>query len=281
MEYNEEILRRQKIWESLILPKDYVLNIQHSNDPVIFFILKGSISLKINGIIMLTGLPREMFMAQYDNSYEMIMLEQTQMLICHTPLEVWYSKQKWIDKLVSDEKTVSKDIVKLPLKKVIYQYLSLVDIYLKEGINSNDFFEIVRQELLFLLFLFYQKQDLALFLKCILSKDLQFKTFVMNNYLHAGNVQELAKLANYSTSGFIKKFQKCFKISPYNWMQKQKANQISVEINKGLKSLQEIANDFGFSSYQHFSYFCKAKLGATPTTFFENSNQKMGKSLNW
>ena len=276
MENNEEILNHCKIWENLILPKDYNFKIQYSFSPVIFFIIKGKVSLKINGVENFFVFPREMFMTQYDSSYEIKSLEHTQMLACHAPIEAWNTEQRWIDKLITNEKTVIEKFFKLPVKKVVAQYISLVDIYLRESIHSTDFFEIIRKELFFLLFFYYQRQELARFLNCIISKDIQFKLFVMNNYLNVGNVQELAKLANYSTSGFIKKFQKCFNDSPYNWMQRQKANQIYIEINQGLKSLQEIANDYGFSSYQHFSYFCKIKLGAPPTTISEKVSQKMG-----
>jgi AraC-like DNA-binding protein len=136
------------------------------------------------------------------------------------------------------------------------------------------FFELKRQEFFYLLFNYYQKQDLARFLHCILSKDIQFEKFVMTNYSNAKNVQELAKSANYSASGFIKKFQKCFNDSPYKWMQKQKAKQISIEINRGQKSLQEIASEYKFSSYQHFSVFCKTQLGSPPKEILSKKIEK-------
>jgi AraC-like DNA-binding protein len=59
-------------------------------------------------------------------------------------------------------------------------------------------------------------------------------------------------------------------------MQKQKAKQILIEINKGMKSLQEIANEFKFSSYQHFSGFCKAQLGAPPTAISGKNKSENG-----
>jgi AraC-like DNA-binding protein len=267
---NEQLLKSQRIWESLILPKDYCIEQQLYN-PMIFFVIKGSVSLKINKENTHSIFSQEMFMAQMDDLYEIVMLEQTHLIICHVPLEVWSNEQRWIDRLVPDNKDVSENFYKLPVKKIIVHYLSLLDLCLKEGIHLSQFFELKRQELFFLLFYFYQKEELAQFLHCILSNDIQFKKLVINNYLHAGNVQELAKIANYSTSGFIKKFQKCFNDSPYKWMQKQKAKQISKEICRGVKSLQEIANEYNFSSYQHFSVFCKAQLGAPPTIILEQN----------
>jgi AraC-like DNA-binding protein len=54
-------------------------------------------------------------------------------------------------------------------------------------------------------------------------------------------------------------------------MQKQKAAKILIEINRGVKSLQEIANEYKFSSYQHFSAFCKLMFGFPPTEIYRKS----------
>ena len=224
-------------------------------------------NIKINSVELHTVLSHEMFMAQIDQLYEITMLQQTHFLICHVPIETWY--EKWTESLVLQEENDSGKFFKLPIKRVIIRFLSLLDIYLREGGYPNHFFELKRQELFFLLFFYYKENDLARFLQSVLSKDIQFKKEVMNNYLKAKNVQELAKSVNYSTSGFIKKFQKCFNESPYKWMQKQKAKHISFEINHGIKSLQEIANEYNFSSYQHFSVFCKTQFGVPPTSILE------------
>jgi len=267
-----ETLMHQRIWETLILPKGYQVGEQFSCDPAIFFVIEGSVCFKTTGRDEThTVFPQEMFMAQVDNSYEIIMMEQTHLIICHVPINAWYKEQKWIEKLISKDNFISEGFFKLPVRKMIARYLSLLESYLKEGIHSTNFFELKQQELFFLLFHYYSKEELAQFLQSILSKDMQFKNLVVSNYLHTRNVQELAKVANYSTSGFIKKFQKCFNDSPYQWIQKQKAKQISVEIYQGIKTLQEIANEYKFSSYQHFSVFCKAQLGAPPTVILEKS----------
>jgi len=259
-------LQSQKIWESMIFPKAYRLENRLFRKPVIFFVIAGSIKIEVNSSENVHPVfSHEMFMTQRDNSYVMIMQEQTHVLVCHVPMETWFIEQKWIDGLLMDEKNQPQTFFKLPQKKNIIRYLSLLYMYLKEAAYPPYFYELKRQEFFFLLFSSYQKNDLAQFLRCILSRDIQFMKIVMNNCFNAKNVQDLAKYANYSSSGFIKKFQKCFNDSPYKWMQKQKAKQIFVEITSGIKSLQEIANEYKFSSYQHFSVFCKTQLGAPPT----------------
>jgi AraC-like DNA-binding protein len=270
LENNNEILINQHIWESLALPKDYHLEKQLPDSPVIFFVITGNVCFKTKSFETHSVLSQEMYLVQINNSFEIIMLEQTHLIMCHVPVESWFTEQKWIE-LISDTKDIPEKFFKLPIKKTIFRYLTLVELYLKDNIQASHFFDLKRQELFFLFFYYYQKNDMAQFLRCIISNDIQFKKFVMTNYLHAGNVQVLAKLANYSTSGFIKKFRKCFNESPYKWMQKQKAKQIYIDIYQGIKSLQEIANEYKFSSYQHFSVFCKMQLGAPPTEILVKS----------
>ena len=270
----------------MILPKDYHLENRLFQNPVVFFVISGSVKLDIDCLEMHSVFSHEMFMVQNGSTlYAITTLEPTSLLICHVPMETWFVEQSWIDGLIEENKKITGPFFKLPVKKVLIRFLSLLILYLKEPVFPSNFFELKRQELFYLLFYCYQRQDLAQFLQCILSKDIQFKKIVMNNYSNSKNVQELAKCANYSTSGFIKKFQKCFNDSPYKWMQKQKAKQISIEINQGIKSLQEIANEYKFSSYQHFSVFCKTQLGSTPTEFFskniikESNNILKGKNI--
>ena len=276
MEDLKDTIEYQRIWESLVFPKGYRFERLQSFDPVIVFIISGSVCIKINGNDEYFVSLHEMFLAQIDSPYEFVMLEQTHLIICHTPLEVWYTEQKGIENLIQESKDekCSTHFHKLHIKKSVIRFLSLLDMYFKEGIHDSNFYELKRQEFIFLLFHLYRSEELAQFLFCILSKDIQFMKTIVSSYLNAKNVQELAKLVNYSTSGFIKKFKKCFNSSPYKWMQRQKSKQILTEIGKGTKSLQEIANEYKFSSYQHFSVFCKAQLGAPPTVIFEKKGLK-------
>lgn len=106
--------------------------------------------------------------------------------------------------------------------------------YKKKNLESRVLMEIKKQEFLQLLFLLYP-------------------------------IQELASLCGYSASGFIKTSNHCFRCSPYRWMQEQRARHIRLDINAGVLSLKELARKYHFSSYQHFSEFCKLHFGAPPT----------------
>ncbi|GHT61815.1 transcriptional regulator [Bacteroidia bacterium] len=258
----------QDIWESISLSKKACWITKHLSEPVIFFLIEGKIQLTINYTDIYTVNQSEMCLLPDATHCKVEAVEQSHIMICSLSIEFLLFGKEILEELPFDNIDPKKIIKKLPVSETILQYLLLLHKCMKEGLDSYYFFDLKRNELNLLLFAYYKEIELTQFFQSVLSKDILFKRFVLNNYLLVKNVQELAELANYSTSGFIKKFQKIFDESPYKWMQKQKATKILIEINRGVKSLQEIGNEYKFSSYQHFSSFCKAMFGLPPTEIY-------------
>ncbi|MDR0734059.1 MAG: AraC family transcriptional regulator [Dysgonamonadaceae bacterium] len=256
----------QNIWENIFLTEKGLWTTEKLSEPVIFFIMEGNIRFTINDTDVYPVDAGEMVLLPAEAvSCKIEALRQSSIMKCALSVESLLVKMKLLEEL-SFENTNGEEIVKkLPVSEIVGQFLRLLRKCMEKGLVSYYFFDLKRSELNLLLFACYEKEELARFLQPVLSKDIQFRHFVLNNYLKVKNVQELAILANYSTSGFIKKFQKVFDESPYQWMRKQKAAKILIDINRGVKSLQEIANEYKFSSYQHFSVFCKTMFGFSPT----------------
>jgi AraC-like DNA-binding protein len=276
--------QHQNIWESLNFPADQVLKYKISRETVVFFVLKGSIDFSLNDLENRIVREQEMFIIPDNCSYTIRTLAPVHLLCCSFGAETLLSKQKMLDELIPLYDDIKDDFVKLPINKVISDWLFLLEQCMKDGLNSYYFFDLKRHEFFLLLFVYYRKEELARFLFSILSENVQFRGFVINNFLNVRNVQELADMANYSTSGFIKKFQRYFKESPYKWMQRQKAKLILSDINEEAKSLKEIALEYKFSSYQHFANFCKVQFGLPPTELvnkykIKNSNNGHGKNV--
>jgi AraC-like DNA-binding protein len=255
----------RKLWRFCFLPRGSRKRIGQWEGSFIIFVMKGSVEIIVNDSEKYTVDAKEMILIREDYSYEIEALKQSQIAVCLFQAEALLFKQTLITELIPLCKDEPDASTKLPVKSVIMSYLALLQTCIKDGIDSHYFFELKRQEIFTLLFAYYSKTELARFLCFMVSENMQFKEFIINNYRNAKNVKELAKLANYSTSGFIKKFQRCFNDSPYEWMQKQRAKQIFIEIKQRIKPLQEIAVEYKFSSYQHFSNFCKKQLGFSPT----------------
>ncbi|MDR0428175.1 MAG: AraC family transcriptional regulator [Dysgonamonadaceae bacterium] len=259
------IVGHRNMWECLDFPGNRGLKRKTSSEAIIFFVTEGCISLSINDLGNHIIHRQEMFLIPDNCSYAIKVSKPANLISCSFGVETLLSEQKMIDELIPLYNDDRSDLVKLPINNVINDCLFLLKQCMRDGLTSHYFFDLKKRELFLLLFTYYTKKDLARFLCNILSENVQFRGFVMDNFLNARNIQELADMANYSTSGFIKKFQRNFKESPYKWIQRQKAKLILSEINEDAKSLQEIASEYKFSSYQHFANFCKIHFGSPPT----------------
>jgi AraC-like DNA-binding protein/mannose-6-phosphate isomerase-like protein (cupin superfamily) len=255
----------QIVWQSFDFPKGHCLEKKTSWEAIVFFVVEGSVNFIINGLENTIVSSQEMVVIPNGCEYKIETLKQAHLVSCVFHVGSLYSEQILIDDLVDLHIGKEDSLIKLPIKKVLKEYLIVLEQCLKDGLDSYYFMDMKRRELFLLLFTYYTKEELACFLCSIISENIQFKGFIMVNYRNVKNVKELANLANYSTSGFIKKFQRYFNESPYRWMQRQKAEQILRDIKEGIKSLQEVATEYNFSSYQHFANFCKLQFGLPPT----------------
>lgn len=152
----------------------------------------------------------------------------------------------------------------IKMNKYIKNYFDSLSDYISEGLVCNYFLRIKLQEFVYILRIYYSKEELFAFFSPIITSDIHFSNLVFKYYRQVKTVKELASLLNYSLSGFEKKFKKIFQVSAYQWMQEQIIGNICYEINCTKKTFTEIAFEYGFSGPSHFNHFCKIKLGDTP-----------------
>jgi AraC-like DNA-binding protein len=170
--------------------------------------------------------------------------------------------------LVSDKKKKPKmkgnDIGFLKPHQRMTEFSALLENYINDGIKDARFFDLKIQELLILIQAYYDKHQLANFYTPIYSRDFIFLNNIFKNFDKIKTVKELADAFDYTLSGFEKKFKNIFKISPYKWMQEQKAKNVYDEVCYGTKTFTQIAKEYRFSSPAHFNDFCKHYYGYTP-----------------
>jgi len=140
----------------------------------------------------------------------------------------------------------------------------MLESYINDGIKSIRFFELKIQEFFFLVQEYYTKSQIASFLTPIYSNDFIFSNNIFKSIGKIRTVKGLANAFDYSLSGFEKKFKRVFKVSPYRWMQEQRAKKIYHEVAYGPKTFTLISEEYGFSSPAHFNDFCKQFFGGTP-----------------
>lgn len=169
-----------------------------------------------------------------------------------------------------DEETSSKGPFFLKVTNRISTFFNVCEDYISDGLMCRYFLQLKIKELFYLLRAYHTKEDLLLFFQPLLSNDMSFSDFVQRNHMKAKTVSELAQRANYSLSGFQKRFKKVFGVSAYNWMKEKKLNHIYHDITNSSKAFKEISSEYEFSSPSHFNDFCKSNFGHTPGELRKN-----------
>lgn len=144
------------------------------------------------------------------------------------------------------------------------EFAATFENYAKDGITDTRFFDLKLQEFLLLIQRYYPKYQTINFFIPIYTTDFIFASEIYKNFEQVRTIQELAEKLNYSLSGLEKKFNKVFGVSPYQWLQEQKAKRTYHEVCYTPKTFTNIAKEYGFSSPAHFNEFCKHYFGSTP-----------------
>lgn len=153
----------------------------------------------------------------------------------------------------------------LPIRTRLVQLLESVKSYIEDGIDCPHMYKAKEMELSSLLRAYYTPEELMNFFMPTVCNTHEFETFVMNNYLNMKGVKEFVDLSGMNLATFKRKFKSHFKMSPYQWLIKQKSKHIYYELSATDKSFTTIARDFKFTDPSHFNRYCKTMFGATPS----------------
>lgn len=135
---------------------------------------------------------------------------------------------------------------------------------LKNGMNCVHLHDIMQREFFFLLRGFYTKEQIAWLFHPIIGKELDFRDFIMQNYLKACNIDELVALSNMGRTSFFAKFKDEFGISVKQWMMKQMNERILGEVTEPGVSVKQLIDFCGFESPAHLNRYIKQYFGCTP-----------------
>ena len=153
----------------------------------------------------------------------------------------------------------------LPICDRLHMFLRFLYDCMDDGILCAHFHQLKLQELFLLLRAYYSKEDLARMFSPVLGIDADFRQFVLEHYREFVDVKQFASLANMTVSTFQRKFKHEFKKPVNEWLLDRKCELIIRDLKTSLKTINEISEDYGFSSLQYFSNFCKHQFGKSPT----------------
>lgn len=93
------------------------------------------------------------------------------------------------------------------------------------------------------------------------------KTYIATNPKNADKISDLAAMANYSESHFIRTFTKVFNETPVDYIHRLRMSYAKHLITDGRLSLLEISREVGFATFSAFCRSFRLKTGITPSAF--------------
>ncbi|MDR1938929.1 MAG: AraC family transcriptional regulator [Tannerellaceae bacterium] len=131
-------------------------------------------------------------------------------------------------------------------------------------IDVSEYQHVKYEEFLYLLRSVYSKEEMAAIFYPIAGKSIDFRKFVMENYLKVKNIHGLVSLSGLKRKTFDRQFFDEFGQPPYQWVLKQKAKHIRYALSETNDQMQEIMKKYGFVIAPHFTRFCKDYFKCTP-----------------
>jgi len=233
----------------------------------IFFIISGEINISSKKIQDRKVKTAESILIPLHNPCVITAMKETSIMVMQLNFSITFCDRLPLELLLELHGKIKKDgenIGILGSNQRLTDLVIMIKEYIKDGLKCSFFFDIKIREFLFLIRVYFDKNIVFNFFKPIYSTDFVFSNNVYKNVDNVRTVKELANVLNYSLSGFEKKFKRVFNMSPYQWMQEQKAKKIYHEINCSKKTFTEMAFEYDFSSPAHFNVFCRLHFGKTP-----------------
>lgn len=137
--------------------------------------------------------------------------------------------------------------------------------YVMDGLLCCDIQLIKQREFTAVMQAYYPKDELVQFLVPLYGVDLTFQDTIIAMSRTYPSIDEMAEKVCMSRPTFIRHFKQCFGETPKAWVSKVKGEALFKALRDTNDTLEEIANQFKFSSVQRLSTFCKETLGGTPS----------------
>jgi AraC-like DNA-binding protein len=143
-------------------------------------------------------------------------------------------------------------------------FLAGVYSVLQDGAKCVVYMRMQISLLLFLIQLYYPREECRKFFSLHPTSDVKFAEFVRRNYSKYRTVNDLADAIHMSYHQFGYQFKKVFGVPPHQWIQREKAQLIYQDICRSDKTLKEIALQYEFDIHSNFIRFCRRNFGMSP-----------------
>lgn len=164
----------------------------------------------------------------------------------------------------NSKREFSSDIYTLTVNRPIRLFLEGLEEAVQGGLLCRNYFDIKVKEMFILLKVYYPREQLRDFFSPILTPDTMFSEHVKANYHKYATAKELAGAMHMTPKLFSKKFTRVFGELPTDWIRREKAKCVYLELYAGQQPIVQIADKYNFSSQSHLNKFCMREFGKNP-----------------
>lgn len=204
--------------------------------------------------------------------YTIIAEEDCQILVARFVNGNITSESDTYRSIAAEVAKVNYKFTAVPVNNVLGSVIDSVVFYLEQGADTKVLHRAKIDEMFVVFRHFYPRETYLRLFYSLFNNNMSFRTLVINNAPNAKNVEHLAKICGHSLSHFKLLFSQYFDTTPYVWMQRNRALEISELLRDPSIPLKSIIKKYGFTSHGHFSLFCRKFLGDTPRTLRRRSH---------
>ena len=204
--------------------------------------------------------------------YTIIAEEDCQILVARFVNGNITSESDTYRSIAAEVAKVNYKFTAVPVNNVLGSVIDSISFYLEQGADAKVLHRAKIDEMFVVFRHFYPRETYLRLFYSLFNNNMSFRTLVINNAPNAKNVEHLAKICGHSLSHFKLLFSQYFDTTPYVWMQRNRALEISELLRDPSIPLKSIIKKYGFTSHGHFSLFCRKFLGDTPRTLRRRSH---------
>lgn len=248
----------------------------HIADDSLVMVLEGSFLLNVDNAEQSALLETsDCFTMRKGTDIRTTFLTDTHLMILRTEaLSEAYNSLlvRWADLYIDPD---MPSFYRLQITPAIYSICRQVILYTNEGMLNHYLSDLKGEELFFLLFATYRKEELARLFRPVMTKYYRpnFRNVITANQGKVRTVNDLIELTRLSKSTFYHRFQEEFGMPAKQWLQQKQIERVAFRATFPGMTNQRLMKECGFKSSPQFYLFCKNHFGITPNELIRRSRE--------
>jgi len=245
---------------------------QYLKTSALVFVIEGSVEYTFSGNQSVAAKSEDFFILPPHTNFTMKFLEPATLLFLYIAAEsefCWRIKKLVISNKKAKDENLQGSLLRMNefIRLAIKQFLAVTD----KGLLCTTYLNSQIQSMLTCICCFYPDEMLAEFFAplrlntFVPVKGADFKEIILQNKYRFFRVSDIVAATNLSRTTVRRYFERCFNVTPQDWIDEKRRELIEHELKYDLKPLKKIAEMTGFKSVREFYGYCQKRFGKTAT----------------